>query len=138
MILGVGTGKSLNEVPATGIEWPGFKERFARLRKSIALIRRLWPEERVTFEGQYYRTENATIYDARRRRCRSTSPPPAPIVAKLRRTFRRRLHLHERQAEGAISETLLPNVAVGLLRGFASDFAFLSRGKLPVANRNPL
>ena len=33
VLLGVGTGESLNEVPATGIEWPGFKERFGRLRE---------------------------------------------------------------------------------------------------------
>ncbi|MBD0275030.1 MAG: LLM class flavin-dependent oxidoreductase, partial [Acetobacteraceae bacterium] len=63
VILGVGTGEGLNEVPATGAPWPEFKERFARLREAVALIRRLWSEERVSFEGQYYRTEKATIYD---------------------------------------------------------------------------
>jgi coenzyme F420-dependent glucose-6-phosphate dehydrogenase len=62
VVLGVGSGESMNEVPL-GIEWPEPKERLARLRESVALIRRLWTEERVTFEGQYYRTEKATIYD---------------------------------------------------------------------------
>ncbi len=57
VVLGVGTGESLNEVPATGMEWPEFKERFARLREAMTLIRRLWTEQHVTFEGQYYRTE---------------------------------------------------------------------------------
>src|SRR3954470_9096736 len=28
MILGVGTGESLNEVPATAVQWPEVKERF--------------------------------------------------------------------------------------------------------------
>ncbi len=37
VVLGVGTGESLNEVPATGMKWPGFKERQGRLRESIAL-----------------------------------------------------------------------------------------------------
>ena len=55
--------RSLNEVPSTGMTWPDFKERFARLREAVTLIRRLWTEERVTFEGQYYRTQDATIYD---------------------------------------------------------------------------
>ena len=32
-------------------------------REAVSLIRRLWSEERVTFEGQYYRTHDATIYD---------------------------------------------------------------------------
>ncbi|MEE6287325.1 glucose-6-phosphate dehydrogenase (coenzyme-F420) [Georgenia sp. MJ173] len=62
VILGVGTGESLNE-SALGLEWPAGKERLARLREAVALIRRLWTEERVDFEGTYYRTEKATIYD---------------------------------------------------------------------------
>ena len=63
VILGVGTGEALNEIPATGAEWPSGKERRARLGEAIELIRRLWTEERVTFEGEYYRTRIATIYD---------------------------------------------------------------------------
>jgi len=79
VILGVGTGESLNEVPATGNPWPEFKERFARLRESIALIQRLWTEERVTFDGEYYRTRNATIYD------RPAVPVPIYVAAALHR-----------------------------------------------------
>src|SRR5277367_2505574 len=63
VILGIGTGESLNEVPSTGAPWPEFKERFARLREAVTLIRTLWRGERISFEGQYYRTEKATIYD---------------------------------------------------------------------------
>src|SRR5262245_41188051 len=63
VVLGIGTGESLNEVPSTGQPWPEFKERFARLPESVTLIRTLWREDRVSFEGQYYRTEKATIYD---------------------------------------------------------------------------
>lgn len=62
IILGVGSGESLNEA-ALGLEWPAGKERLARLREAVSLIRRLWTEERVTFEGTYYRTDKATIYD---------------------------------------------------------------------------
>ena len=63
VVLGVGTGESLNEVPSSGIKWPGPKERRDRLREAIALINKLWTEDRVSFEGQFYRTEKATIYD---------------------------------------------------------------------------
>jgi len=63
VVLGVGTGESLNEVPSSGIEWPGPKERRDRLREAMALINKLWTEDRVSFEGQFYRTESATIYD---------------------------------------------------------------------------
>ena len=62
VILGVGSGESLNEVPL-GIPWPDGKERFARLKEAVALIRQLWTADRVTFEGTFYRTELATIYD---------------------------------------------------------------------------
>jgi coenzyme F420-dependent glucose-6-phosphate dehydrogenase len=62
MILGVGTGEHLNE-GALGIQWPDNKERFARLRESVRLIRQLWTEQSVTFDGEYYHTKNATIYD---------------------------------------------------------------------------
>jgi coenzyme F420-dependent glucose-6-phosphate dehydrogenase len=62
VVLGMGTGESLNEV-ALGIEWPEGKERFARFREAVRLIKQLWTEERVTFDGEYYRTDKATIYD---------------------------------------------------------------------------
>lgn len=74
VFLGVGTGESMNEVPL-GIEWPETKERFARLKEAVTLIRELWTNERVTFEGQFYRTENATIYD------RPEQAPPLYIAA---------------------------------------------------------
>src|SRR5882762_5912327 len=63
VVLGLGTGESLNEVPATGINWPGAKERRDRLRESVHLINKLWTEDRVTFAGQFYKTDRATIYD---------------------------------------------------------------------------
>ena len=62
MILGVGTGEHLNE-GALGIHWPDNKERFARLREAVRLMKQLWTEQSVTFDGDYYRTRNATIYD---------------------------------------------------------------------------
>jgi coenzyme F420-dependent glucose-6-phosphate dehydrogenase len=83
VFLGVGTGEALNETPATGQEFPGRKERRRRLAEAIALIRLLWSEERVDFEGEYYRTSNATIYD------RPELPVPiyvaasGPLAAKL-------------------------------------------------------
>ena len=62
MILGVGTGEHLNE-GALGIQWPDNRERFARLREAVRLIRQLWTEQSVNFDGEYYHTKNATIYD---------------------------------------------------------------------------
>ncbi len=63
LFLGVGSGEAMNETPATATAWPKFRERSARLAEAVELIRRLWTDERVTFEGQYYRTDRATVYD---------------------------------------------------------------------------
>jgi coenzyme F420-dependent glucose-6-phosphate dehydrogenase len=116
VILGVGTGESLNETPATGLEWPDFKERFGRLRESIELIRRLWSEDRVSFEGEYYRTVAATIYD------RPEEPVPIYVAAAGPTATR----LAGRVGDGFITtsgkapelyrETLMPNLQAGLER----------------------
>jgi coenzyme F420-dependent glucose-6-phosphate dehydrogenase len=114
VILGVGTGEALNETPSTGMEWPEPKERLARLREAIELIKRLWTEDRVTFDGKYYKVRNATIYD------RPETPVPiyiagaGPLITKYA----------GRTADGFICtsgkpfelyrETLLPNLAAGL------------------------
>jgi len=114
IILGMGTGESLNETPATGAAWPEQRERTLRFREAFELIRRLFAEERVSFEGQYYRTSKATIYD------RPAQPVPlfiaaaGPVMAKLA----------GEQADGFICtsgkkpelyrDTLLPALAAGL------------------------
>jgi coenzyme F420-dependent glucose-6-phosphate dehydrogenase len=74
VVLGMGSGESMNEVPL-GVEWPDGKERFARFREAVKLIRELWSGERVSFEGEYYRTDKATIYD------RPSQPVPIWLAA---------------------------------------------------------
>ncbi|MEV4638807.1 glucose-6-phosphate dehydrogenase (coenzyme-F420) [Actinoplanes sp. NPDC049548] len=112
VILGVGSGESLNEVPL-GLAWPEGKERFARLKEAVALIRRLWTEDRVTFEGTYYRTELATIYDK----------PEQPVPIYIGASGPAATRLAGRVADGFITtsgkghelytDTLLPAVREG-------------------------
>jgi coenzyme F420-dependent glucose-6-phosphate dehydrogenase len=83
VILGVGTGEAMNETPATAAEWPGAKERRLRMAEAIELIRRLWTEERVTFEGEYYRTDKATIYDKPEQPVPIYVAASGPLAAKL-------------------------------------------------------
>ncbi|HTV45693.1 MAG TPA: glucose-6-phosphate dehydrogenase (coenzyme-F420) [Stellaceae bacterium] len=83
VVLGVGTGESLNEVPSSGIKWPGPKERRDRLREAIALINKLWSEDRVSFEGQFYRTENATIYDKPKEKVPIWVAASGPLAAAM-------------------------------------------------------
>ena len=83
VVLGVGTGESLNEVPSAGIAWPGPKERRDRLREAIRLINKLWTEDRVTFEGQFYRTESATIYDKPKDKVPIWVAASGPLAAQM-------------------------------------------------------
>lgn len=57
-VLGVGLGYRQDEFTAFGMS---LKERVPRLEESIALIRRLWTEDKVTHKGRFYQTDNASI-----------------------------------------------------------------------------
>lgn len=115
-VLGVGSGESLNEV-LLGTRWPDGKERFARLKEAVLLIQKLWAEDRVTYEGQFYKTENATIYD------KPSTPVPIYIGASGPAATR----LAGRIADGFITtsgkghalytDTLLPAVKEGAEKG---------------------
>ena len=94
VVLGIGSGESMNEVPL-GLDWPEPKERFARLREAIALIEALWADERVSFEGQYYRTDRATIYDRPAQRVPLYIAASGPS-ATARGPARRRIHHDQR------------------------------------------
>jgi coenzyme F420-dependent glucose-6-phosphate dehydrogenase len=111
--LGVGTGESMNEVPVLDIQWPEFKERFARLKEAIELMRKLWSEDFVTYQGQYYHTRNATVYDK----------PPKPVRLYVAASGQVAAKLAGRVADGFICtsgkgrelyiDTLLPAVIEG-------------------------
>lgn len=123
IVLGIGTGESLNEVPALAIEWPGFKERIGRLREAIALIKKLWEEDRVSFEGQYYRTARATIYD------RPEAPVPiwiaasGPTAAALAGQVAEGFICTSGKASALYRDTLLPKLEEGLKRASREESA---------------
>lgn len=114
IVLGMGTGESLNELPATGLAWPAPRERTQRFREALALIERLWREERVSFHGEYYRTERATIYD------RPEPPVPiyvaaaGPVVAKLAGERAQGFICTSGKDMALYRDSLLPAVAAGL------------------------
>lgn len=74
VVLGIGSGEAMNESPL-GIQWPEAKERFGRFKEAIEVIKLMWSEERVTYDGKYYRIDRATIYD------RPEVPVPLYIAA---------------------------------------------------------
>ena len=96
VMLGVGTGEALNEIAVSGMTWPDFKERLARLREAVTLVRKLWAGETVSFDGEFYHTVEAKIYD------RPEVPVPIYVAAggpgsrQVRRTRCGWAYLHVR------------------------------------------
>ena len=69
--LGVGTGENINEGPL-GYQFPKYAERNARMSESLQIMRQLLDGDKLTFDGEYYRTDRARLY--------SPSLGPVPIL----------------------------------------------------------
>ncbi|TNC24203.1 glucose-6-phosphate dehydrogenase (coenzyme-F420) [Amycolatopsis alkalitolerans] len=113
IILGAGTGEALNEIAVSGMEWPEFKERFARLRESVRLMRALWTQDSVDFEGEYYTLNGAQIYD------RPENPVPVyiaaggPVVARYAGRAGEGIICTSGKGMDLYTEKLMPAVAEG-------------------------
>jgi coenzyme F420-dependent glucose-6-phosphate dehydrogenase len=114
VVLGIGTGESLNEVPSSGIHWPEQKERTARFREAITLIKALWAGERVSFAGTFYQTQSATIYDRPERPVPIFIAAAGPFMAKLAGSEGDGFICTSGKKWELYTETLLPNLAAGL------------------------
>ena len=124
VILGVGTGESLNEVPSTGMVWPELKERSARLREAVTLIRLLWSEERVSFDGEFYKTQNATIYDRPDKMVPIFLAAGGPLNAKYAGRAGDGFICTSGKGAELYVDQLLPNVAQGRAESDRADQPF--------------
>lgn len=114
VVLGIGTGESLNEVPSSGMAWPEQKERTARFKEAVELIRTLWREDRVSFHGQFYKTENATIYDKPEQAVPIYIAGAGPFMAKFAGENAQGFICTSGKKWDLYTDTLLPNVVEGL------------------------
>jgi probable F420-dependent oxidoreductase len=71
---GLGAGWSKPDYRQLGIPYDAPKVRVDRFEEALALIRRLWTEERVTHEGTHYRVSEATVLP------RPTQRPHPPVM----------------------------------------------------------
>ncbi|MBI2862051.1 MAG: LLM class flavin-dependent oxidoreductase [Chloroflexi bacterium] len=69
--LGVSIGGRDSEYRAVGMS---INERVGRLREGVAILRKLWTEENVAFQGKYYSFERATVLP------RPIQQPSIPIL----------------------------------------------------------
>lgn len=58
VIVGLGSGWFAQEFSGYGIEFPPVQDRLAQLDEGIELMRRMWSEPQVTFDGRYFHTDD--------------------------------------------------------------------------------
>lgn len=61
LIVGLGTGDrmSRDELLSYGYSFPCLDERLQRLRETIIILKSMWGEKEVTYDGKYYKLSNA-------------------------------------------------------------------------------
>lgn len=95
--LGVGTGENINEGPL-GYEFPAYAERAARMTEALQIMRRLLDGEKLSFEGEYYRTDRARLY----------SPPIGDVPIWMAAGGPKSAALAARHAQGVITSVKDP------------------------------
>lgn len=71
-ILAIGAGWKTDEYLAYGYEFPRASVRIAQLEEAVQIIRKMWTETPASFEGKYYRIQNAY--------CEPRPDPRPPIM----------------------------------------------------------
>lgn len=138
--LGVAVGGSALEYEAMGAD---FKTRGRRMEEQIEVLRRLWTEDSVTFQGRFHNLRAATL-----------NPRPDPVIpiwigsgnASAPFPSERLLRRAARIADGFIAMSLLPPERaaelVNQLRGFAREYgrpdgSFGIEGDITLTGKTP-
>jgi coenzyme F420-dependent glucose-6-phosphate dehydrogenase len=95
--LGVGTGENLNEGPL-GYSFPNYAERAKRMVEALHIMRRLLDGEKLTFDGDYYRTDRAKLY----------SPPIGTVAIWMAAGGPKSAALAAEHAQGIITSVKVP------------------------------
>ncbi|MCB9490724.1 MAG: LLM class F420-dependent oxidoreductase [Dehalococcoidia bacterium] len=72
-ILGMGAGWNVPEHEAFGLPFPPVRERMDRLEEGIQVVRALWGDGPVSFDGRYYQLKDAECFP-------KPAQSPAPIL----------------------------------------------------------
>jgi coenzyme F420-dependent glucose-6-phosphate dehydrogenase len=99
--LGVGTGENLNEGPL-GYDFPNYAERADRMREALEIMRRLLDGEKLTFAGDWYRTDRARLY----------SPPISDVPIWMAAGGPKSAVLAATMAQGIITSVRDPEVTI--------------------------
>jgi coenzyme F420-dependent glucose-6-phosphate dehydrogenase len=117
--LGVGTGENINEGPL-GYPFPGYAGRAARMREALQIMRRLLDGEKVTFDGEHYRTDRAKLY----------SPPLSQVPIWMAAGGPKSAALAAELAEGIITSVKDPAATLAdVIEPAAAAAAAAGRGR---------
>ena len=72
--LGIGAGGSRSDTANSGLPFPSTRARCEMLEESLTIIRRLWAEPSVDFDGKHYQVSGASVEP------KPTQRPTAPIL----------------------------------------------------------
>jgi len=117
--LGVGTGENLNEGPL-GYPFPNYAERAARMAEALVIMRTLLNGEKLTYEGEFYRTDRAKLY----------SPPIGAVPIWMAAGGPKSATLAAQHADGIITSVKIPTETEERVIG-PSRAAAAELGKLP-------
>jgi alkanesulfonate monooxygenase SsuD/methylene tetrahydromethanopterin reductase-like flavin-dependent oxidoreductase (luciferase family) len=102
--LGVGAGWYEEECAAYGIPFPKTSDRIGMLDEALTVIKRLWVDERVSYEGRFYRVRDAYLYP------KPIQKPHPPIWIGIMKGRRRMLELVGKHADAwTVSSLYLPS-----------------------------
>ena len=62
LFMGIGAAWNVEEATAYGIPFPPVGERMRRLEEAVQIIRKMWTEERASFNGKFYQLQGAYCY----------------------------------------------------------------------------
>lgn len=117
--LGVGTGENLNEGPL-GYPFPKYAERAARMAEALVIMRTLLNGEKLTYDGEFYRTDRAKLY----------SPPVGAVPIWMAAGGPKSATLAAQHADGIITSVKVPAETEERVIG-PSRTAAAELGKLP-------
>ncbi|HTD64034.1 MAG TPA: TIGR03621 family F420-dependent LLM class oxidoreductase [Verrucomicrobiae bacterium] len=110
---GIGAGWNKRDYQQLGMPYDNAKVRVDRMEEAVALIKRLWTEEKVTHEGPHYRVREAMV------RPRPTQRPHPPLM--IGASGPRMLRIAAREAQIVALVPALDPIGMSTLRSLATE-----------------
>lgn len=135
-MLGIGSGWTKAEFDMMGMEFPEVKPRLRKLAEAVRIIKSLWGESRTSFNGEFYKLENALIVP------RPVQQPHPPVMLGgsgkgiLRIAAREADHVNIISDAGRAGTILMTEVAKVTEDAFKAKIDFV-RTEASAAGRDP-